>query len=77
MNRERRTAIDGIIEKLNDLRDEIERVKDEETEAFENLPESLQGSERGQAMESAMSSLEEAYDSVDSAICSLEEASEV
>ena len=77
MNKTRRTAIEKIRDKLMDLLEEIEQVKDQEQEAFDNMPEGLQSSERGEAMESAISSLEEAYDSVDSAVCSLEEAMEV
>lgn len=77
MNKARRAAIEKIRDKLMDLCEEIEQVKDEEQEAFDNMPEGLQSSERGKAMESAISSLEEAYDSVDSAVCCLEEAKEV
>lgn len=77
MNKARRSAIEKIRDKLMDLCEEIEQVKDEEQEAFGNMPEGLQSSERGEAMESAISGLEEAYDNVNSAVCSLEEAMEV
>ena len=44
----------------------IEEVKEEEQEAFDNMPESLQGSERGEQMESYIGDLENAADDLDS-----------
>ena len=52
----------------------MEEVKDEEAEAYENLPEGLQGSERGEAMQEAIDSLESAYDGLEDVISSVEEA---
>lgn len=37
----------------------LETVRDEEQEALDNLPESLQGGERGEAMQNALDALEE------------------
>lgn len=62
------------MEKLEALREEIECIKDEEEEAFDNFPESLQESERGEAMQEAISNLEYAFDSIDEVISYLEEA---
>ena len=76
MNNTRRKLIQGIIDKLEDLREDIEALKDEEQEAFDNLPEGIQASERGEAMEHAAYSLEEAYDNMDSVIDALTEAFE-
>lgn len=76
MNNARRKAIAAIIKKLEDLAEEIEFLKDEEQEAFDNLPESLQSSERGEAMESAAYNLDEAWEGLQSVIETLEEASE-
>ena len=44
----------------------IEEVKEEEQEAFDNMPESLQGSERGEEMEGFIGDLENAADDLDS-----------
>lgn len=38
---------------------------DEEQEAYDNLPENLQGSERGEAMSEAADNLDSAYNSMD------------
>ena len=42
MNKSRRTALNKIVAALNELRDTLETVHDEEEEAMDNLPESLQ-----------------------------------
>ena len=74
MNKARRKTLEEIHSKLSDLRDLLEEVKSDEEEAFANIPESLQGSERYEIsesaienMDSALSSLEEALDSIESA----------
>lgn len=68
MNKQRRKQIDQIITRIEALQglieevnSDIETIKDEEQEALENLPESLQEGEKGQTMQSAIDSLEEAY----------------
>ena len=48
MNKARRKQLSEIQEKLAELKDMIETVLDEEQEAYDNLPESLQESERGE-----------------------------
>ena len=42
MNKERRNRIAEIMDKLNEIADEICEVAQEERDAFDNLPESLQ-----------------------------------
>lgn len=76
MNNTRRKQIQGIIDKLEELKSDIEILKDEEQEAFDNLPEGIQASERGEAMETAAYNLDEAYESLDSVIDSLTESIE-
>lgn len=48
---------------------------DKEQEALDNMPESLQEGERGEAMQDAIDNLSSAMDSVEEAVDSLEEAS--
>ena len=76
MNKDRRDRIAKIKEALEDLRGQIEDLQSEEREAFDNMPEILQQSERGQASESAADALQSAYDAADEAITNLETASE-
>lgn len=73
MNKLGRKQIEAIISKLEDLRDEIETLKDEEQEKYDNLPESLQDSERGETFTDNVDNMETAYDDIDDAISNLQE----
>lgn len=64
MNKSRRKQIDEILEQLNPLLLEIESVKDEEQEAYDNLPESIQNGDKGEKMSDAVNTLEYAFDSL-------------
>lgn len=66
MNKQRRERLDEAHSKLMEAYYIIEEVKDEEEEAFDNMPENLQGSERGEQMEEYVATLEEIYDGIDS-----------
>lgn len=74
MNNTRRKAIKKLMGALADLRDQIEFIRDEEQDAYDNLPESLQESDRGEAMSTAVCNLEDAMEDLDLAIDALEEA---
>ena len=76
MNNKRRKAIEIISTKLGELKEEVETLHGEEEETYDNMPEGLQGSERGEISQSAIDSLYDAADSLDSAIASLEGATE-
>ncbi|MBR1791699.1 MAG: hypothetical protein IJ754_08110 [Bacteroidaceae bacterium] len=72
MNNSRRKAIEDVINTLSELSDSIGSVQDEvsgiyeeELEAYQNLPDGIRESEKGDTMTSAMESLE----SVDSFFC--------
>ena len=71
MNKARRNEIERIINALEDLRDDILNVADDERDAFDNMPESLQQSERGEQMEMNADDLCCVYDDLDSVITSL------
>lgn len=65
MNADRRKRIQEIIDQLTDIQTDAEAIRDEEQEAYDNLPENLQGSERGEAMSEAADNLDNAYNSID------------
>lgn len=72
MNRERRKQIAvarGLIEQgkalFDEAREMLETVKDDEQAARENLPPSLEDSERAQAMDAAISELENAISALE------------
>lgn len=74
MNKGRRKQLAEIAEQLQELRDRIEQLQEEEQDGFDNLPESLQQGERGQAMEQAVEQMGTALDCIDEAVQALEEA---
>ena len=67
MNAKRRNAIDSVIneliEKFEEIKaeaiDQLSEIRDEEQEAYDNLPESLQESERGENMQNCIDALED------------------
>lgn len=73
MNKARRAILTKVCDSLVDLQEEVSGVRDEEEEAMENLPESLQGSERYEQMEEAAYVLEEANDLFDELMDKLKE----
>ncbi len=75
MNAQRRKEIQTVLNELADLRSRVETLQNDEQEAFDNMPESLQQSDRGQASEGAASSLENALTAFDEIESSLNEAS--
>ena len=73
MNKERRKWAGKVQDKLMEAQADIEEIKSEEEMAYDNLPEGIQDSERGEAMQEAIELLEAAYDSVQDAIDNLSE----
>ncbi len=73
MNSNRRKQIEKIFEKLSELSEQIEAIKDDEQEAFDNIPESLKDGERAQESEASIDLLDEAMESCDSAMNLLSE----
>lgn len=73
MNKDRRKRIEILIKELHKHVGELEMLIDEEQEAYDNLPEGLQYSLRGESMEEAIDTMSEALDSLNDTINSLEE----
>lgn len=74
MNQDRRKQIDEAAGMLQDALALIEQIRDEEQESFDNMPESLQQSDRGIASEEAANDLSEAVDNITETIDTLENA---
>jgi len=65
MNKARRKELANIVAKLEELdalreqiREQLAAVRDDEQEAFDNMPESLQESERGEQMQEYIDTME-------------------
>lgn len=74
MNKIRRKQLAAIQSKIAELQEMLEALHDEEQEAIDNMPESLWGSDRYEAMEEAASNIELAIDSIGDAVDYIEEA---
>ena len=76
MNNARRNQIEKITAELESIKERIEALQEEEQDAFDNLPESIQYGERGDKMQSAIDNLEYAADNIQDCLDNLCEASE-
>lgn len=76
MNKSRRAELKKALSFLGQARDIIEYCRDEEQDAYWNLPESLQESERGESMSECIDSMDEAVSSIDDCVASLDEVIE-
>lgn len=74
MNKERRANLakaQSLIEQALEL---LEGARDEEQDYFDNMPERLQGSDKGDAAETAVANLEEAIGQLEEARDNVEAA---
>ena len=88
MNNSRRNQISNLIgalehlsnnysqEELDKCKDILEDIKNEEEEAFDNMPEGLQYSQRGMDSEAAIENLNEALEYLEE-VCEMEDAEEI
>jgi hypothetical protein len=76
VNKARRKLIEKLISDIENAISELDTIRDEETDAFDGMPESLQQSEKGDKAQEAISNLEDAYSSLESARDALENAKE-
>lgn len=65
MNKLRRRQLRAALDLLDEARSILEAVQEEEQKSFDNMPESLQYTERGEAMEETISNLEDALSSLE------------
>jgi flagellar biosynthesis chaperone FliJ len=76
MNKERRKALSSMQAQLEGIKAEIADIRAEEQDYFDNMPESLQGGDKGQQAEAAIGLLDEAISQLEEASGNLESASE-
>ena len=67
MNKYRRKQLEDVKDSLDEIIASLNDIKDEEQDAYDNMPESLQSSDNGSRMTDAI-------DDIDGAIYSVEEA---
>ena len=76
MNKERRARLGKIASAITDLVEQLESIAEEEFEAREALPESIQDGNQGMKMEAASDYMEQAKESLEEAATSIESAQE-
>ena len=65
MNNSRRAKLSRALDYLDEAMEWVQQVAEEEQDAFDNLPESLQLSENGEKMEDFVSRISDVYDYLD------------
>ena len=60
MNRERRKRLQEAFDKIAEAQEILSEVRDEEQEAYENLPENFRYGERGEEMQGYIEMIDEA-----------------
>lgn len=67
MNRERRKRLAEAFTLIEQVKGILDKVREDEREAYENLPESFQNGDRGEEMQGYLEMLDEAYNYLDDA----------
>ena len=76
MNAKTRKEIEKLTESLDEIKCAVENIQSDEEEKFDNLPEGIQDSERGEEFQAAIENLESAASSIEEAIDYLNEITE-
>lgn len=69
--------ITNIKMRIEELKGELENLKDEEDDAYNNLPESFQNGEKGEAMQEAINNLDTIIGEVDEVYSGLDHIDEL
>ena len=76
MNKARRKWLEDVIGKIEEAQQEIASIAEEEQEAYDNIPESLQDGDSGSQMYENISTLEDQESNFDELIENLQEVIE-
>ena len=72
MNQVRRNALNKVIAELQNQSNDLSLVIEEEQDAFDNMPEGLQQSDKGQQMEEHLYVLRESQEAIEEIISQIE-----
>lgn len=72
MNIKRREALNKLAGQIQDIIGELESLESEEQDYYDNMPESLQGGEKGENAQSAIDAITSAKDGLETAVSELE-----
>lgn len=74
MNNTTRKELEKAIALIDDAKEIVERIKDEEQEKYDNLSDGLQQSEKGQRFEEIVSTLDDVFSQLEEAVGNIYEA---
>jgi hypothetical protein len=74
MNNTRRKQIQKCIDQIENIKETLTLLQEEEQEAFENLPEGIQDSDRGSIMEQSADAIDNSLDLLEQSISYAQEA---
>lgn len=64
MNKERREELLEVVDLLEDAANRLNEIRDDEQDAFDSMPDGLQTSVRGDAMQEAIDKMDEFGDAI-------------
>ena len=73
MNKQRRQKIRDVRKEIENCKDNLQKILDEEQDYFDNMPENLQGSVRGSDSEDAIDAMESCIEDLENIIKELME----
>lgn len=73
MNKARRQQLRKWLEDIEGIKSELETICSDEQDYFDNMPENLQGSQRGSDAEEAIEQMNEAVEYIEDAISIIED----
>jgi hypothetical protein len=76
VNKDRRTRILAIADRLVAIETELEILQDEEQDAKDAMPDSLQEGDKGEKMQAAIDALDEARNTTQELVDKLQEAAQ-
>lgn len=73
MNKQRRQKIRDVRREIENCKENLQKILDEEQDYFDNMPENLQGSVRGSDSEDAIDTMENCIEDLENIINELME----
>ena len=73
MNKQRKQKIRDVRKEIENCKDNLQKILDEEQDYFDNMPENLQGSMRGSDSEEAIDIMESCIEDLENIISELTE----
>ena len=74
MNKMNRKQLSDLISRIETLHEELDEIKDGEEEKYDNMPENLQESDRGETLSDIIDCLDSAAEDLNNAVENIQSA---